>query len=88
MAIGPVKPSAEDRLLGPKSPLGKMALHIFCDFPDVKDLSAEQRCALHEFFHVVLAAGFRLYQVVPPQKANPIIRKKFGLVLPSVDDDD
>jgi hypothetical protein len=81
MATGPVSSHAEDRLLGPLSPLGKMSLHIFCDFPDVKDLTSEQKCALHEFFHVVLAAGYRLYQVVPPEKANPIIQKKFGLVL-------
>jgi len=61
--------------------LAKLSLNIFCDFPDIKDLTPEQRCALHEFFHVVLAAGYRLYQIVPPDKAGPIIKKKFGLTL-------
>jgi hypothetical protein len=65
-----------------------MALKIFCDPPDVDGLSMEQKCALHEFFHVVLAAGFRLYQVVPPEKANPLIQAKFRLVLPPSPDDD
>jgi hypothetical protein len=62
-------------------PMTKLALHIFCDLPDVKDLTPEQRCALHEFFHEVLAAGYRLYQVVPAAKARPIIKKKFGLMI-------
>jgi hypothetical protein len=67
----------------PREPLGKLSLQIFCDLPDVKDLTTEQRCALHEFFHTVLAAGYRLYQIVPPDKAGPIIVKKFGLMLPT-----
>ncbi len=49
--------------------------------PDVKDLSPEQQCALHEFFHVVLAAGYKLYQIVPPKYADPIMVKKFGLII-------
>lgn len=64
-----------------KDPLRILTVNPFCDLPDVKDLSTEQQCALHEFFHSVLAAGYRLYQVVPPDKAAVIIKKKFGLVL-------
>jgi hypothetical protein len=64
-----------------KDPLRILTLSPFCDFPDVKDLTTEQQCALHEFFHSVLVAGYRLYQVVPPDKAAVIIKKKFGLTL-------
>lgn len=74
MATEPVKPPVGD-------PLGRLHLNMFCDAPHVADLSTEQKCALHEFFHEVLAAGYRLYQKVPPDKAGPIIKQKFGLVL-------
>jgi hypothetical protein len=60
-------------------PLRALSLKIFCDFPDVKDLSPAQQSALHEFFHEVLAAGYKLYQKVDPKLAAPIIKKKFGL---------
>lgn len=61
-------------------PLGKLALNIFCGKPDVDGLSLEQKCALHEFFHEVLAAGYKLYQVVPPQRASEIMKKKFAVM--------
>lgn len=41
-------------------------------------LTVEQLCALHEFFHAVLVAGYRLYQVVPIDTAAGVIREKFG----------
>ena len=63
-----------------KDPLRILTVNPFCDFPDVKDLTIEQQCALHEFFHSVLVAGYKLYQVVPREKAALIIRKKFALV--------
>jgi hypothetical protein len=66
----------------PRDAMGVISGNIPCMDPDVKDLSPEQQCALHEFFHVVLAAGYKLYQSVPPKKADPIIAKKFGLVIP------
>lgn len=59
----------------------KLSLNILCGLPDIRDLTIEQRCALHEFFHTVLAATYKLYAVVPPDKAVPILRKKFGLVI-------
>lgn len=68
-------------MASPKEAMGLLSLNIFCDLPDVKDLTPEQRFAMHEFFHVVLAAGYRLYQVVPPDKAQPIIQKKFGIAI-------
>jgi hypothetical protein len=66
----------------PRDAMGKLSLNLFCEDPDVKDLSPEQQCALHEFFHLVLAAGYKLYQIVPPKSADTIIQKKFGIVFP------
>jgi hypothetical protein len=62
-------------------PLRTLSLNLFCDDPP-DGLSTEQLCALHEFFHVVLAAGYKLYQIVPAAKAAPVIRQKFGLIMP------
>lgn len=73
MATRPVKPPAKD-------PLARLSIHPFCDYPDVYGLTPEQQCALHEFFHTVLAAGYRMYQVVPPPRAGLIIKKKFGMM--------
>jgi hypothetical protein len=47
----------------------------------VEELSYEQQLALHEFFHRILAEGYKLYQTVPRSLAEPIIRKKFDLML-------
>ena len=58
-------------------PMTHLSLNVFC-MPPPDELSAEQLYALHEFFHAVLVAGYRLYQVVPVDKAGAIIRQKFG----------
>jgi len=47
----------------------------------VEGLTLEQNFALHEFFHTVLAAGYKLYQIVPAEMASPVIRKKFGMMI-------
>jgi hypothetical protein len=47
----------------------------------VEELSYEQQLALHEFFHRILAEGYKLYQAVPRRLAEPIIRKKFELMI-------
>jgi hypothetical protein len=60
-------------------PMHKLAKNLFCEEPP-DELSVEQLCALHEFFHEVLAAGYRLYQVVPAAKASAVIKEKFGLM--------
>jgi hypothetical protein len=78
-------PSAADHAFTESDPFVILHKNIICDLPDVKDLTPEQRFALHEFFHVVLAAGYKLYQVVPPEQAKPIIKKKFGLVIADED---
>ena len=52
-----------------RDPLNRLSAKPFCEIPDVKDLTLEQKFALHEFFHTVLAAGFKLYQIVPAELA-------------------
>ena len=74
MAKSTAKPRAND-------PVHNMAFHIFCDMPELEGLTPEQICALHEFSHTVMAAGYKLYQVVPQKIAGPIIKKKLGLVI-------
>ena len=66
---------------GPRDPLRSLAFHIECAPGDVEHLTLEQKFALHEFFHTVLAAGYKLYQVVPAALAAPVIRKKFCLII-------
>jgi hypothetical protein len=61
----------------PRDPLVHLSLNIFCD-PPPDGLTVEQLYALHEFFHEVLAAGYKLYQVVPADKAATVIKQKFG----------
>jgi hypothetical protein len=61
-----------------KEPMHELAARIRCEAPP-DGLTDEQLFALHEFFHVVLAAGYRLYQVVPREKAAPVIKEKFEI---------
>jgi hypothetical protein len=58
-------------------PLRVLSENIFCA-PPPGGLSSTQLCALHEFLHEVLAAGYKLYQKVPPDAAAAVIRDKFG----------
>jgi hypothetical protein len=62
---------------GSGDPLHHLSTNIFCAAPP-DHLSVEQLCALHEFFHTVLAAGYKLYQIVPADKAAAVLREKFG----------
>lgn len=59
-------------------PMHVLAAKIMCEAPP-DGLSEEQLFALHEFFHVVLAAGYKLYQVVPRDKAAKVIKEKFDI---------
>jgi len=61
-------------------PLQLLAVNIRCD-PPPAGLTTEQKMALHEYFHVVLAATYKLLQIVPYRDAAPILKKKFGLVI-------
>jgi len=69
------------RLNGSRNPFHRLSLGIFCSSRDVEELSYEQQLALHEFFHRILAEGYKLYQTVPRRLADPIIRKKFDLMI-------
>ena len=66
--------------VAPRDPMRHLSLDIFCDNPP-DGLTVEQLYALHEFFHEVLAAGYKLYQVVPADKAAIVIRQKFGAMV-------
>ena len=57
-----------------------LAQNILCA-PAPTNLTPNQTYALHEFFHEVAAAGFKLYQTVPPDVALPIIKDKFTAML-------
>jgi hypothetical protein len=70
-----------DRRIMAVDPIHRLALRPFCDAPDVENLTLEQRYALHEFFHQVMAAGYKLYQVVPAQLAVPVLKKKFQMMV-------
>jgi hypothetical protein len=50
---------------------------VFCMAPDIKGLTQDQMNALHVFKHEVLAGCFRLYAVVPPDRADKILAKYF-----------
>jgi len=69
-----------------RDPLRLLATHSFCDYPenpddpDTRNLTLEQQAALHEWYHEILAAGYRLYQKVPPAQAAIVMRKKLWLI--------
>jgi hypothetical protein len=63
-----------------QNPFLLLAQNILCG-PPPKHLTPEQVYALHEFFHEVAACGFKLYQTVPPDLANPIIKEKLGIMI-------
>jgi hypothetical protein len=67
------------------SAVGALAFNIRCDADTVKDLTPEQLAALHVFGHKVLASGYRLYEVIPKEKADPLIRKALERVLKDMD---
>jgi hypothetical protein len=59
-------------------PIRWLALHPECDYPDGKP-TKEQQFSLHEFLHTVLAAGYKLYQIVPTALAREIVRTKLDM---------
>jgi hypothetical protein len=73
---------------GPRDPIRRLSYHVECEPADVRLLTVEQKFALHEFFHTVMTAGYKLYQVVPVKLAAPVIQKKFGLIITPDPDDD
>jgi len=67
------------------SAVGALAFNIRCDASTVKDLTPEQLAALHVFGHKVLACGYRLYEVIPKEQADPAIRAALKRVLEDMD---
>jgi hypothetical protein len=65
---------------GRGDPLRLLHENVFCDDPP-DQLTVEQLFALHEFFHTVLAAGYKLYQVVPADKASVVVKQKFAMMV-------
>lgn len=47
----------------------------------VDHLGPGELAALHAFKHEVAAAGFRLYQHVPPEQADAVVRHFLGAML-------
>ena len=84
MATRPRKPPSDAALerLNQKLAMARLARHLPCPLPSVKDLSPTQRFALHEFFCAILTSGYKLYRFVPPKYADPIIKAKFEKVFP------
>jgi hypothetical protein len=64
----------------PGDPMRLLSQNIYCADPPA-ELGTAQLCALHEFFHEVLAAGYKLYQKVPPDTAAKVVREKFTLMV-------
>ena len=64
----------------PKTFVDYLAVKPFCESID-PTITPEQRFALHEFLHTMLAAGYKLYQTVPPDMASKIIIDKFSGVI-------
>jgi hypothetical protein len=65
---------------GRRDPLRLLHENVFCENPP-DQLTVEQLCAMHEFFHTVLAAGYKLYQAVPADKAAQVMREKFSMMV-------
>ena len=63
-----------------KNPILLLAQNIKCG-PPPKGLTPEQGYALHQFFHEVAASAFKLYQIVPPLLADPIIKDKLEIMI-------
>jgi hypothetical protein len=78
----PPTEAALERFHRQRNVMHKLSMNLRCDDPLVADLSPEQIDAVHEFFHTLLAAGYKLYQLVPPYYADPIIEAKFRKIFP------
>ena len=61
-------------------PIARLALHPFCE-PPPPGLTIEQHFAIHEFWHTVIAAGYKLYQVVPVDSASSVLTTKFEMMV-------
>ena len=67
-----------------KSLIGQLSLHMFCDSTTVADLTPVQQAALHRFRHKILAAGYSLYEKVPREKADRVVKKILQEILAAI----
>lgn len=58
--------------------IGARGAKVGCMDPELKFMSGEQIQALHVCKHEILAAIYRLYMVVPEEKADVILGKFFS----------
>jgi len=58
--------------------LGSLQVRPFCDDPRTKELTPEQRAALHVFLHEIVAAYYRMRMTVPEDLALAILNKRFA----------
>jgi hypothetical protein len=72
-------PQTRRGLVKVSDPIDRLAINPFCEFPS-PHLTLEQKFAIHEFFHTVLAAGYKLYQIVPQELASSVVRKKLQMM--------
>lgn len=67
-----------------KSVAARSAL-VKCMEPDVRGLTPEQLSALHVCKHEIAASIYRLYLMLPQDKADPILEKYFANLPEGVD---
>ena len=58
--------------------LTSLKIQPFCDDIGDQDLTPEQQAAVHAFLHEVLAAYYRMTEMVPVQKAATILDRRFA----------
>ena len=63
-----------------RDPRHAFSAKIQCEAPP-DGLNDQQLFALHEFFHLVAAAGYKLYQTVPRELAAQVIKQKFEVFI-------
>lgn len=60
---------------------------ILCAPAQTSALTQEHLIALHVFKHEMLAAAYRLYLLVPPNLADPVLETYFIVAPDKIDDD-
>jgi hypothetical protein len=61
--------------------VGFVGTKFFCMDPEVMALTQQQQAALHVCKHEMLAAIYRLYELVPVKTADDILVKHFAEIV-------
>jgi len=61
--------------------VGSVGTAFFCMDPEVMALTQQQQAALHVCKHEMLAAVYRLYELVPVKTADDVLVKYFGKIV-------